>query len=185
GKPPIVISWQASDPNRDRLVYSLYLKSAREQEWHLLKGKLKVTNYILRPDSLADGEYRVRLVASDSPSNPPDQALRAALESEPFWVDNTPPEIHVVSKAVHGATAAIIFEAESQAAPLKQAQVAVAENDWKDIVSDSGIVDSQREQFTVHLEKLAPGEHVISLRAYDTSGNVGVGTAVIQVPASR
>ncbi|MGH9396254.1 MAG: hypothetical protein ACRD18_05330 [Terriglobia bacterium] len=180
-KQPILISWQASDPNHDQLIYNLYLKAAGEQEWHLLKNKLKITSYSLQPDSLADGEYRVRLVASDSPSNPPGQALTAGLESAPFWVDNTPPVIHVLNEDVHGDAAVIHFEADSKAAPLKKAQVSLAESNWKDIVSDDGIVDSQREQFTVRLQKLTSGEHVISLRAYDTSGNVGVGNAVIQI----
>lgn len=181
-KQPIQISWQADDPNHDQLTYALYLKSADEQDWHLLKEKLKIASYSLQPDSLADGEYRVRLVASDSPSNPPSQAMTVELASAPFWVDNTPPEIRVVSKRVQNGQVVIHFDALSHGAPLREAQVSVGEGRWKDVVSDDGIVDSQEEQFTVRLPKLGSGEKVVSLRAYDTAGNVGVGNAVIQVP---
>lgn len=181
GKRPVVISWRATDPNHDHLVYSLYIKSRSEQSWHLLQDKLRASEFSLPTDALPDGSYRVRLVASDSPSNPPDKALTASLESAPFWVDNTPPVVRLTGKDVRGQTAVVRFKAESKAAPLDRAQFSEGENRWKDVVSDDGIVDSQQESFTIHLDSLTPGEHVISLRAFDTSGNVGVGSAVIQV----
>lgn len=181
GKPPITISWRATDPNHDHLIYSLYIKSRSEQSWHLLEDKLRMSEINLPADALPDGSYRVRLVASDSPSNPPAKALTASLESAPFWVDNTPPVVSVTSKDVSGHSAVVHFKAESKAAPLDRAQFSQGENHWKDIVSDDGIVDSQQESFTIRLDSLAPGEHVVSLRAFDTSGNVGVGSSVIQV----
>ena len=44
-------------------------------------------------------------------------------------------------------------------------------------------MDSPRETFTVKVAKLEPGEHVITLRVYDTAGNAGVGKAVIEFAA--
>ncbi len=180
-KPPITIEWQASDPNHDHLTYYLYLKSSDEDEWHLLQGKVKEENFSLQPDSLANGEYRVRVVASDEASNSPSQALKSDLISAPFWIDNTPPEIQLLSQQVHGQDAVIRFKARSQAAPLKQAEISDGGNNWHDILSDDGIVDAQKETFTVTLHQLSAGEHVVSLRAFDTAGNVGVGKAVIHV----
>ncbi|MGH9375648.1 MAG: hypothetical protein ACRD1J_05725 [Terriglobia bacterium] len=180
-KPPIVFSWQANDPNGDHLSYGLYLKSTDEQQWHLLKGKLKDSSFTLQPSSLANGEYQAKLTASDAPSNPPDQALKTELVSAPFWVDNTVPEISVLSKTLDGTSAMIRFEAVSQVAPLRNAEVSVGENNWREIISDGGIVDLQKESFTVKLSGLKSGEHVVSLRATDTAGNVGIGKAVIRV----
>lgn len=180
-KRQIAISWIAEDPNHDQLTYSLDIKSADEQQWHLLKANLKDAHYALAPDSLADGEYQVRLKASDQASNPPESALRTELVSAPFWVDNTPPEIRVLSRQVQGQSAVIRFEAQSKSAPLRKAEVSTGENQWKAIVSDDGIVDSQQEDFTVKLQKLAAGEHVVVLRVYDTSGNSGVGKAVVEI----
>ena len=182
GKPPIVFSWQAQDPNNDRLSYALYLKSADEQQWHLVKGELKDTSFTLEPSSLGDGEYQARLVASDAPSNPPEEALKTELVSAPFWVDNTPPVVRVLSEDIHGSSAVVRFEASSQTAPLKKAEVSVGEDHWRNIISDDGIVDSRKETFTVKLSGLKTGERVVSLRAIDTSGNIGIGKAVIRVP---
>lgn len=180
-KQPITINWQATDPNHDRLVYNLYIKSSKDQSWHLLGTKLKLAEYSLPPYSVPDGLYRVRVVASDSPSNPPDKALSASLESAPFWVDNTPPVVSVASEHVEGQTALIEFKAVSQNAPLDRAQFSQGENHWRDILPVRGIVDSRVETFSIRLQGLSPGEHVVTLRAFDTSGNVGVGSAVIEV----
>lgn len=182
GKSPIEVNWRATDPNHDHLIYNVYLKSENEQQWHLVKGKLRAPSYAIPPDTLADGEYRVRITASDSPSNPPGEALTTELVSAPFWVDNTPPVVRVVSQEVHGGEAVVRFEANSKGAPIRAAQASSGESIWNDIVSDDGIVDSQHEAFTVRLPKLASGEHVISLRVYDTAGNVAVGSAVIETP---
>lgn len=181
GKHQIAISWRAEDPNHDHLTYSLSIKSADEQQWHLLKDKLKETQFTIPQDSLADGEYQVRLTASDEASNPPESALRTNLVSAPFWVDNTPPQIRVLNRQVQGTDATIHFEAQSKTAPLRKAEISTGGNTWREIVSDDGIVDSQQEEFTVKLHKLAAGEHIIILRVYDTSENIGVGKAVIEI----
>jgi len=187
---PITFTWQAEDPNGDPLVYSLYVKAADEREWRLLKDTLRQTNYTLEPDTLADGKYVARLVASDGDSNPPSTARKAELASAPFWVDNTPPAVRVLKQQVHaapsggeGGEAQIQFEAEDATSPLRSAEVSTDGKEWRDLNSDDGIVDSPRETFTVKVAKLEPGEHVITLRVYDTAGNAGVGKAVIEFAA--
>jgi hypothetical protein len=74
------------------------------------------------------------------------------------------------------------FQAEDSVSPLHSAEFSIDGKEWKDIFSDDGVVDSRRETFTVNAGKLAPGEHVVSLRAFDSAGNAGVGKAVIHVP---
>jgi hypothetical protein len=182
GKTPITLTWQADDPNGDQLIYTLYVKSTDEREWHVLKDKIHQTNYTIDPTTLADGKYVARLVASDEESNPPSLARKSELLSAPFWVDNTPPDINVVKQSSAGTGAEVQFSAEDSTSPLRSAETSLDGGDWHDVLSDDGIVDSRRETFTVKLAHLAPGEHVLVLRASDTSGNVGVGKAVIRVP---
>jgi hypothetical protein len=182
GKTPITLTWQADDPNNDQLIYSLYLKSTDEQEWHLLKDKILQTSYTIDPAALADGKYVARLVASDEDSNPPDLARKAELLSAPFWVDNTPPDVDVLRQKVTGTTAEIRFAAEDETSPLRSAETSVDGKDWQSVLSDDGVVDSRRETFTIKLTQLAPGEHILALRASDTSGNIGVGKVVLHIP---
>jgi len=181
GKAPVTLSWQADDPNNDILVYSLYVKAADEQEWHLLKDKLRQTSYTIDPGSLPDGKYVAKLVASDEDSNPPGLARKSELLSAPFWVDNTPPQVRVLRQNVIDGAAEVVFEVEDGTSPLRSAETSLDGNEWKDLLSDDGIVDSRKETFTIRLPKLDPGEHVVSIRAYDTAGNLGVGKAILRI----
>ena len=180
-KAPVILSWQADDPNGDQLVYALYLKARDEAEWHLLKDKLRDTNYTLDVNALPEGQYTARLVASDEESNSPDTARQAELVSTPFWIDNSPPQVKLLSQQITSAGVELHFQAESNISPLRSAEVCRDGKEWRDIHSDDGIVDSHLETFTVTDSKLGPGEHVVLLRAYDTAGNVGVGKAVVRV----
>jgi hypothetical protein len=181
-KVPVTLTWQADDPNGDQLTYALYVKAADEQQWHLIKSKLLQNTFTLEADSLADGRYLARLVASDSESNPPGMSRETELVSAPFWIDNTPPMVTLLNQKVGSDGSEIHFQAEDNTSPLRTAEFATDGGDWKNIYSDDGIVDSRRESFTVKLGHLAPGEHIVTLRAYDTAGNAGVGKTVARVP---
>ncbi|HVB29382.1 MAG TPA: two-component regulator propeller domain-containing protein [Terriglobia bacterium] len=185
GKSPVTLTWQADDPNGDSLAYSIYVKSTDEKSWHLVKDKIKSNSYTIDPSSLADGQYVARLVASDAPSNPPSTARQDVMLSAPFWVDNTPPEVSMVRKVVKAGETVVQFRAEDATSPLHNAQSSIDGHGWKEIESDDGIIDSRTETFTVKAQDLAPGEHVIALRAYDTAGNAGVGKAVVEIPGNR
>ena len=167
------------------LTYALYLKAADEREWHLVKDKMHQANYTLDPNTLADGKYVARLVASDEESNPPSLERKSELLSAPFWVDNTPPDVDVLKQTVNGSTVEVQFSAEDSTSPLRGAESSLDGQDWRDVLSDDGIVDSRKETFTLKFTHLAPGEHVVALRAADTSGNIGVGKAVIRIAGSQ
>ncbi len=182
---PTVLTWQAQDPNGDQLVYSLYVKATDEKEWHLLKDKMHQTIYVVEPNALPDGKYVAKLVASDKESNPPNMAREDWLESAPFWIDNTPPEIHVLSQTAARGGAEIHFQASDETSPLRSAQVSQDGKGWGDISSDDGIIDSRTETFTVRIGNLDPGEHVVTLRVFDTAGNAGLGKALVRVPEGK
>ena len=74
-----------------------------------------------------------------------------------------------------------MFEVEDSTSPLRSAETSLDGKEWQNILSDDGIVDSRKETFTVRLSKLDAGEHVVSLRAFDTAGNLGVGKAVLRI----
>jgi sugar lactone lactonase YvrE len=184
-KTPVTLTWQAEDPNGDTLIYSLYAKGTDERDWHLLKDHLHRTSYTIESDALPDGKYVARLVVSDQESNPVGRARRSELLSAPFWVDNTPPDVTVMKQQVVGDGGEVQFLAEDSTSPLRSAETSLDSKPWRDVLSEDGIVDARRETFTVRFSKLAPGEHVLLLRAYDTSGNVGVGKAVVHIAAGE
>src|ERR1700676_426420 len=91
------VLWSAHDDNDDDLRFSVYFRGENETDWKLLKDKLEQKFYSWDSTAMPDGAYYLKIVATDSPSNPPAQALTTERESERFVVDNTPPSIEGLS----------------------------------------------------------------------------------------
>ncbi len=92
-KGQIGARWLANDDNGDTITFKVEIRGENETGWKLLKDNLREHYYSWDSTAFPDGKYVLRVTASDAPSNPPDQALNASLESDPFLMDNTPPEI--------------------------------------------------------------------------------------------
>ena len=99
--PQISITWQAEDPDGDRLVYAVFFRGEEEQQWKLLKANLHDATLTFDGDALADGKYLFRVVASDREVNPPASARTAELTSAPVLIDNTPADDRDGSGAPH------------------------------------------------------------------------------------
>lgn len=166
--------WQAEDRNSDTLEYAIYYRSLGESSFRLLKDKLRENFYTVDSAALADGRYIFRVVASDAPDNPGGQALAGERISEPIDIDNTPPVVRAAAEAqVTGDRVRARFDVEDATGRLKRAEVSVDGGPWRAASPDDGIADSARESYTLDLQITGTGEHTISLRAFDTSGNVG------------
>ena len=85
--------WLAEDDNGDTLEYKVEIRGVNETAWKLVRDKVRESYLSWDSTAYADGKYVLRVTASDAPSNPPDQALTGVRESDPFLIDNTPPEI--------------------------------------------------------------------------------------------
>ncbi|MBZ5537435.1 MAG: hypothetical protein LAO31_15880 [Acidobacteriia bacterium] len=177
----VTINWQTEDKNHDTLEYAVYIRGTHESNWKLLKKELRDTTFALDPETLPDGRYRIRVVASDSPSNPPQSALTAELESDVFQIDNTPPKVEVTEKLAEGDKATVHFRATDVGSNLRRAEFSVDGGKWQMTESDDGLVDSKFEEFTIQTDALSSGEHVVTLRVYSASGNAGLGKAIINI----
>jgi hypothetical protein len=171
-------TWEAEDKNGDDLVYSVYFRGEKETEWRLLKKDLEEKYLTLESDTLPDGNYQIRVVASDSPSNPKLLSLSGELTSAVFDIDNTPPLVQVVGQTLAGTLGSVRFKATDATSVLRKAEISIDGKEWEDIFSLDGIVDSKSEEFEFKTEGLEKGEHTVALRVYDSNGNVGMGKAV-------
>lgn len=180
GAEQLQIAWQAEDPDGDRLVYSVYFRGEAEREWKLLKSNLTDSTYVLDADSLADGSYWFRVVASDSPSNPPASAREAELVSLPTRVDHTPPVVTLGVPKRSGSGLEIEVEATDATSPLRRAEYSLDASPWIPMAPLDGILDSPRERFLLRLENVPPGEHLVVVRAVDAANNAGLAKVVIR-----
>jgi hypothetical protein len=178
----ISVVWQADDPDGDRLLYSLYFRGENEREWKLLKANIHENTYSIDGDALADGRYFFRVTASDREANPGATARDAELMSSPVLIDNTPPMVRLGMPRRNGAGVEIDVEAEDAASPLRRCEYTIDAGPWIPLEAADGVIDSPKEDFRVHVERLAPGEHLIVVRAADSAGNTGLAKVVWNQP---
>jgi hypothetical protein len=175
------LQWQAEDRNGDTLEYAVYYRSLGETNFRLLKDHIRDAFYTVDAASLADGRYIFRVVASDALDNPAAAALSGERISEPIDIDNTPPNVRAAgAPAVTGDRVRASFDVEDATGRIKRADVSIDGGAWREVFPDDGIADGQRERFTLELPLAGPGEHTISLRAYDNSNNVGSVSVIVR-----
>ena len=172
------VAVRASDPDGDGLSYEIYFRGEAEETWKLLESERRTPSYSWDSETFPDGEYVLRVVASDAPSNPPDQALEAELLSEPFLVDNTGPQV----TRIEVADGQLSFMVRDGASPLYRVEYAIDGGDWRVVHPEDGVTDSETEAFEIALDGLESGEHTLAIRARDTANNTGTGKRVVTIP---
>ena len=166
--------WQAEDRNGDNLEYAVYYRALNESTFRLLKDKLRDNFYTIDGATLADGRYIIKITASDAADNPLGQALSGERLSEAVDIDNTPPAVKLVGQPqVRPERVLAVFEVQDATGKVKRADASIDGAPWSPIFPDDGIADSGNERYSLDFAGLAAGEHTISLRAFDISGNVG------------
>jgi hypothetical protein len=174
------VTWQADDPEADRLIYSLYFRGEEEREWKLLRGNMFENSLTLDGDILADGRYFFRVTASDRPSNATPYARESEAISPPVLIDNTPPTIRVSSNKRDGDKIEIDVEASDLTSMLRRCEYSIDAATWQPVEAADGVTDSLKEKFEVRLDRIRPGEHLIVIRVYDQAGNAGLTKAVVR-----
>jgi hypothetical protein len=170
--------WLASDPNGDSLIYTVEIRGAAEKEWKPLKDKLTEKYYSWDSTAFPDGEYRLRVTASDAPSNPPSEALAASLESDPFIIDNTPPRITGLTAARAGGKLEVRWRAADALNNIEKAEYSLDGGDWTVAAPLSKLSDSLELDYALSLDA-APGEHTVAVRVRDYYDNEAVEKAVV------
>jgi hypothetical protein len=87
------ITWSGKDPDNDALQYRAYISSDNGATWQPLgDAASKDASFELDTSKYPDGNYRLRVVASDVIANPEDPREDQA-ETLPIVLDNTPPTL--------------------------------------------------------------------------------------------
>jgi len=184
------VLWNTEDANDDELTYSVYYRGENEKDWKLLKDKLEQKFYSWDANSMPDGAYYLKIVASDEKSNPPDQALTAERVSDRFIVDNTPPGVSQLTAqpaptAAGDPTVTVRFRASDTASSIVRAQYSLDAGDWTLVPPVGGLSDALTEEYSVTLRGLAPGEHTVSVRVYDQFENESTAKTTFTTAAAK
>jgi outer membrane protein assembly factor BamB len=169
-KGQIGARWLASDDNGDTLEYKVEIRGVNETAWKLLRDKVRERYFSWDSTAFPDGKYVARITATDSPSNPPDQALSSARESEPFLIDNTPPEISISGAQIH---------VKDTLSNLGKAEYSINGGDWMVVEPTTRLTDSNEHDYRVPVSRPA-GEASVSFRVEDAYGNQAVARTVLK-----
>ena len=177
----VALQWQAEDRNGDTLEYAVYYRAQSESAFHLLREKLRDNFYTVDGAALGDGRYIFKVVATDAPENPIGAALSGERTSEPVEIDNTAPTVRATGEpALSGERVRVSFVVEDARGRVRRADVSVDGGAWRAVFPEDGIADSPRETFALDLPLAGAGEHTISLRSFDASGNVGSARVLVR-----
>jgi len=176
------VLWSAHDENGDDLTFAIYYRGESELNWRLLKDKITQRFYSWDTSSMPDGAYYLKVVASDSPSNPPEQTLDAERESDRWEIANTPPRIENLRAGPAVPNTKVSFDASSSSGVIARAQYSVDAGDWK-IVFPAGLLsDAPKESYSIDLSGLSPGEHTLAVEVSDRFNNSSSGKVTFTVP---
>lgn len=189
GKPRstvVKLSWKVENPDDDALVYRLYYReeAAPASSWLPVGGSealatpLTATEYEWNTEAVPDGNYLLRVVASDERDNPKELALESDLVSAPFLVDNRKPEV----LDLRVGDGALTGTARDSFSPLGALAYAIDGGDFQALAPRDGLLDDREEAFTLRLPAGLPsGAHSIAVRATDAADNVGIGLTTFTV----
>jgi hypothetical protein len=175
------VIWGAHDKNDDDLIYTVYYRAEGEGEWHVLKDKLTENFYSWDTSSMPDGAYLLKVRASDSPSNPPGDALWAERVSDRFVVANTPPHIENLRAGSGLLNTRASFDAVSAYGPIAHAEYSIDAGSWRIIFPTGQLSDAPKESYYIEIPGLPNGEHTIAVQVTDRFDNTAAAQTTFTV----
>lgn len=158
------ISWRASDDNGDTLRYSVAFRQKGTDRWLRLRDNIDESQLNFDTSQLPDGQYEVRLTATDGADNP-DAPLTDVREGIEFQVDNRAPAVSVSEKGD-----AVIVRVTDDASPVGKVEYSIDAQRWMRLTPSDGIADSRDETYVLKRSSIQ-GRFVI-VRAVDAFYNV-------------
>ncbi|MGA2093909.1 MAG: hypothetical protein ABSH16_10950, partial [Sedimentisphaerales bacterium] len=166
------ISYDVKDDNGDKLIYKIYFRKAGRTGWIELKNDIETNSYEWDSRTVEDGRYEIRVTASDERSNTPETKLTGSRVSDTFTVDNTAPVVkrHKIDRSAKSIR--LKMTVSDELSVIGKVEYTIdSDANWLGVVPDDLVYDTTTEDFTIIVENLTPGQHVIALRLADDVGN--------------
>jgi hypothetical protein len=177
------IAYKAKDDNGDKLAYKIDFRKVAKTVWIELKDELEADSFEWDGKTVEDGRYEVRVTASDQRDNTPTTKLTASRVSDPVIIDNTGPVIKDDSIERKGTTVTLTLRAVDVFSAIDKLDYTVDSNEkWITAIPADLVYDTADETFTITIEDLNAGDHLIALRVADDAGNTTYKTFEVTIP---
>ena len=174
-----MISWQADDPDGDKLVYELAFRGDGEREWKTLKKDLA-------REQLHDRRRRSRrraILLQSHRLGPGIQSARRGEGSGACQFAGSDRQ-HAARGAdsirrARGQRGRYRFRRAGQRLGPAARRVVHRRGPWTPVSPVDGILDSPAEQFRLHIAAVPAGEHLLVIRVADSGNNTGLAKVVL------
>lgn len=173
------LQWRADDENGDELVYDILFRREGETSWKTLRKAVADTIVVWDTNTVPNGTYFIKVVASDGPANPIGIALTGERESSAFDIDNTPPAITIAGARVDRGRTIVTFDVKDDHSPIQRVEFSEDGQLWRGVFPTDGIADSRQEHYELAVDGTL-SDRGLTLRALDSMNNVE--TAHVDAP---
>ena len=185
--------WKADDPNGDHLRYTVEARADGDAHWQTLAKNLREDFLSFDLRLLPDGWYRLRVTATDAPSNPAAAALTGSKESAAFLVDTTPPVLSNIQAQMENGAVHLHFLAKDALSRIARATVSIDAGPWQMVDPVGLLSDAPEERYDATLPlptqpagaQATNAQHIVAMRVFDGAGNVAIGKAVVNATAAQ
>jgi hypothetical protein len=163
----------AEDPDKDALVYRFSLgrqqNGAMPTTWKSLGEWSEEPFVSIEASRLADGDYRVKVEVSDSPTNGAARARTDSRVSSPFVVSHRAPVVTAAAASPQERAVRIAFDVAA-ALPLVSVRCSTDLSEWLPLDPKDGILDAAQESFSTTLPASKETD-AVSCEIYDEALN--------------
>ncbi|PID38999.1 MAG: hypothetical protein CSB49_02630 [Proteobacteria bacterium] len=169
----IKFKWKVKNPDKDALVYRVYVREELGSTWRPLEDGKAITKayYTWDTRTFADDTYRIKVEVSDERANGQTTTIKTHEITPPIVVDNRKPDVTGLKVRYPFATGL----AKDTYSRVQRIEFSVDGSPWRLVDAQDGIYDSTAEAFKLSLPKpKRRGSHTLSIRVTDEAGNAGV-----------
>jgi len=175
------LRWIADDANGDELCFHLFIQLRGDQRWRVLKKSLSQKMYEWDSRLLPDGEFRIKIIASDEKANPVNLCKTDERISDWFVNDNSCPIIEKMQvKKVAKDSLQISFQVTDNYSAVTEVAFSTNIEQWHLVYPVDLICDSNNEYFDFKIAMPVDGAFSVVVKATDTNHNIGFNRSMIK-----